>query len=55
MEYRVGFEYVIPEYGEMFIDASSEDDAKKRMSEIFEEDEFFEDAEELKITEVKAI
>ena len=55
MDYRVDFEYVVPEYGEMYITADSEEKAKLELERRFEEDDFFSDAEELEITKVEKL
>jgi len=52
MDYRVDFEYSVPEYGEMFIEADSEQEAKDILTTRFKEDDFFEGATNLNITKV---
>ena len=52
MDYRVDFEYTVPEFGEMFIEANSEDEAKTILTTRFKEDDFFEGATNLNITKV---
>ena len=54
MDYRVDFEYTVPEYGEMFIEASSEAEAQTILETRFKEDEFFEGAKGLTINKVTA-
>ena len=52
MDYRVDFEYTVPEYGEMFIEAPTQEEARSILETRFKEDEFFKGAKGLVINKV---